>query len=198
MQLNENLVITPEIYEKCKQFAKASVSSSVDKYAKRNQFDVEKITKDIMNGKIGEELVYSQLISKFPKLNPPDHQIYSKKEKSWSPDLKDLGSGTKIAVKSQDISAEIAFSRSWVFQYNNSRKFDCDTGIFGKDQDNHYVTFVSLNVPKRMGIIRAIVKVSWLHQNKMFKEMKKQSLKGNKLAVYFDDLEKFTDELNQL
>jgi hypothetical protein len=198
MQLSET-IISPEIYEKCIQFAKASVHSSADKYARRNQFDVEKIVKDIRNGKIAEEITRAACLAKLPNLSEPDYNIYDKKNKSWDPDLKDADSGIRIAVKSQDIDSDINFGRSWVFQFGNGGKYDCDSGIFGKeDNSNHYVSFVSLNTPKRKATIRAIVKVSWLHDNKLFKEMKKQNLRGNKLAVYYDDLEKFPNQLFQL
>lgn len=198
MQESE-VIISPDIYDKCIQFAKASVNTSADKYARRNQFDVEKIVKDIRNGKIAEELTHEACMKAFPQLSKPDYNIYDKKNKSWDPDLKDELTGVRIAVKSQDIDSDINFGRSWVFQFGNGGKYDCDSGIFGKgDNSNHYVSFVSLNTPKRRGVIRAIVKVSWLHDNKLFKEMKKQSLRGNKLAVYYDDLEVFKDQLWQL
>jgi hypothetical protein len=104
-----------------------------------------------------------------------------------------------IAVKSQDIESEINFGRSWVFQFNKNKSYDRDTGIFSNDLDsNHLVSFVSLNVPKRIGTIRAIVNVNWLHSNNLFKEMKKESLRGNKLAVYYEDLEKHLDQLWQV
>lgn len=195
---DSQFVITKDIFDKCTQFAKNSVTTSSDKYARRNQFDIDKIIKDIRNGKIAEEIVFLQVSSVVPGLTPPDYNIYDKKNKSWDPDLKDSNSNLHLAVKSQDIESEQSFSRSWVFQYGNGGKFDCDTGIFGKNNDNHYISFVSLNVPKRTGIIRALVKVNWLHNNKLFKEMKKQSLRGNKVAVYYEDLEKYSKDLWQL
>jgi hypothetical protein len=190
--------ISPEIFEKCSNFAKASVDSSSDKYARRNQFNVEKIIQDIRNGKIGEEGVHSLLLEKLPNLNSPDHNIYDKFNKSWDPDLKDEKSNISIAVKSQNISSAIEFGESWVFQFNEGKNYDCDNGIFKEIDDKHYVAFVALNVPKRKGEIKAIVKVQWLHDKKLFKAMQKQNLRGNKVAVYFDDLELFKDELFQL
>lgn len=191
--------ISADIFDKCSKFAKESVATSADKYARRNQFDIEKIIKDIRNGKIAEEVVYAQASAAIPSLTCPDYNIYDKKDKSWAPDLQDLNSNLRLAVKSQDIESEQSFSRSWVFQFGSGGKFDCDTGIFGKHlDDNYYVSFVSLNVPKRIGSIRALVKVKWLHDNKLFKEMKKQSLRGNKIAVYYEDLERFPDQLWQL
>jgi hypothetical protein len=196
--MSYQFVISPEIYTKCTDFAKSSVSTSSDKYARRNQFDVDKIIKDIRNGKIGEEGVHSVLLSKFANLGAPDHNIYDKFNKSWEPDLKDEESNTRIAVKSQDIESAIHFGESWVFQFGNGGKYDCDTGVFKSVDDNHYVAFVGLNVPKRSGTIKAIVKIQWLHDNKLFKAMQKQSLRGNKVAVYYEDLEKFPNDLFQL
>lgn len=194
--MEEKLSITPEIYEKAVNFALASVDSSADRYARRNQFSVDKIRKDIRNGRIAEELVHQAFIKQFPNLSAPDYNIYQKGDKSWAPDLKDAK--LRLAVKSQDIESAQQFGESWVFQYNDGKKYDCDTGIFKDQDDNHYVAFVLLNVPKRFGIIRGVVKVNWLHQNKLFKEMQKENLRGNKLAVYYDSLEQFKDQLFQL
>ncbi len=195
---NIKFAISEDLNNKCIAFAKASVSSSADKYARRQQYDVEKIVKDIRNGKIGEEGVHQLLLENYPDLSPPDHQIYAKKDKSWAPDLKDQASGIRVAVKSQDIESALAFGESWVFQFGNGGKYDCDTGVFKETDPNHYVAFVALNVPKRTGTIKALVKVQWLHDKKLFKEMKKESLRGNKMAVYLEDLEKYPDELWQL
>ena len=190
-------IITDEMYQKCYQFAQDSVLTSADKYARRNQFDVEKIKKDICNGKIGEQGTHDILSNNFPDLSNPDYIVYTKKEKSWSSDMQDP-SGLRLAVKSQDISSAINYGDSWVFQYNNGASYDCDTGVFKENDDNHYVAFNSLNVPKRFGTIRAIVKIKWLHEKSLFKEMKVHQLRGNKLAVYYDDLLQYKDELFQL
>lgn len=191
-------IITPDIYQRCSDFAKASVGTSSDKYARREQFDIDKIAKDIRNGKIGEEGVYNNLLASYPQLTPPDHNIYDKNNKSWDPDLKDLASNTRIGVKSQDVESAIHFGESWVFQFRAGQKYDVDKGIFGEDDEQHYVAFVALNVPKRIGEIKALVKVSWLHKNSLFKEMQKQNLRSNKVAVYYEDLAKYPDHLYQI
>lgn len=191
--------ITKEMLEKCSSFADNSVGTSTDKYARRGQMNASKIRNDIRNGKIGEEGVWEKISKLYPTLSKPDHNIYDKKEKNWEPDLKDVDSGIRVAVKTQDYQSELDFSRSWVFQFGGGGKFDCDTGIFGKQLDaNHYVSFVSINVPKRIGELRAVVKVQWLHDKKLFKEMKNPNLRGNKVAVYYEDLEKYADQLWQL
>lgn len=192
-------VISQEVFDKCVQFGTASAHTSTDKYARRNQSDPYKIAKDIRNGKIAEEMVYQKVSDEYPELSKPDFNIYDKKNKSWDPDLKDTESKLRIAVKSQDIESALHFGESWVFQFGNGGKYDCDTGIFGKEIDpNHYVSFVLLNVAKRVGSLRAIVKVQWLHDKKLFKAMQKQSLQGNKVAVYYEDLIKHENELWQL
>jgi hypothetical protein len=195
--MNKILSISEDLNNKCINFAKLSVESSADKYAQRNQFNVEKIMKDIKVGKIGEELVHQELSQKYPQLSLPDHNIYDKANKSWDPDLKDP-SGVRIAVKSQNIDSALEYDDSWVFQGGIDRERDCDSGIFKESDPNHYVAFVSLNVPKRTGQIRAIVKVQWLHDKNMFKEMKRENLRGNKVAVYLEDLEKYPEELWQI
>jgi hypothetical protein len=198
MPIESKFFISPDIFEKCTKFARDSVSTSLDKYARRNQFDVEKIVKDIRNGKIGEEGVWEKVSKLYPDLSQPDHKIYQKKDKSWSPDLSDDQADFKLAVKSQDIDSSLAFGESWVFQFGNGGKYDCDSAVFKESDPNHYVAFVSLNVPKRTGEIKAIVKIQWLHDKKLFKEMQKASLRGNKVAVYYEDLEKYNDQLFQL
>lgn len=198
MTIEKKFTISSEIFNKCTTFAKASVNTSSDKYARRNQFDIEKIIKDIRNGKIGEECVWDNVSVEYPDLSMPDHNIYDKKDKSWSPDLIAEKSNIHLAVKSQDIESALAFGDSWVFQYGNGGKYDCDSGVFKNITPNHYVAFVSLNVPKRHGEIKAIVKIQWLHDKKLFKDMQKASLRGNKVAVYYDDLEKYKDELWKL
>ncbi len=198
MEIEKKFIISSEVFDKCTTFAKESVSTSADKYARRNQFDVEKIVKDIRNGKIGEEGVWASVSQVYPDLSAPDHKIYSKKDKSWSPDLIAEKSALRLAVKSQDIDSSLAFGESWVFQFGNGGKYDCDAGVFKEKDPNHYVAFVSLNVPKRFGEIKALVKINWLHENNLFKAMKKATLRGNKVAVYYEDLLKYNDQLWQL
>lgn len=106
--------------------------------------------------------------------------------------------GISLAVKSQDIDSAINYGESWVFQFGSGGKYDCDTAVFKEKNDNHYVAFNALNVPKRNGTIRAIVKINWLHEKQLFKEMKLFKFRGNKLAVYYEDLIKYENELFQL
>lgn len=206
MQFNNLLIISPDIYHKCDKFAKESISTNLFVLARRGQTQKFAIERQIRSGKIAEELVYNTLIVKYPNLSPPDFTIYSNKNKSWDPDLKDNSQQLTIAVKSQEKEQALQYYESWVFQFNNGKNFDCDTKIFTKNVDpNYYVAFVLLNTPKKMGQIKAIVKVNWLHENKLFQPMtlQKFSENNNKLAVYYDhpdyiSLSHFPNELWQL
>jgi hypothetical protein len=189
--------ISEDLIDKAIEFADKSVESNKDRYARRNQTDVDKIIQDIRVGKIGEEIVYNHLISKIPNLSKPDYNIYDKFNKSWDSDLKDGDSSIKIGVKSQNIFSANLYGVSWVFQFNNNKNFDCDKEVFKEESDNNFIAFVSLNIPKRNAEVRGIVKTQFLHDNKLFKDMKKEQLKGNKVAVYWEDLEKL-DNLFQL
>lgn len=187
--------ITPEMYQKCWQFAEDCLKTNANRYAKRNQFDLEKIKKDICIGKLGELGVYQIYNQKFPQLSYPDFQIYESYQKSWDSDLKDPT--FKLAVKTQSIESEIAFGSSWVFQFNNGKNYDCDKEVFKEVDPNHFVTFVTVNLPKKSGIIKATLKIEDLHKKSLFKEMKKANLRGNKVAVYYEDLLLLNEELFQ-
>jgi hypothetical protein len=190
--MNYKFAITEDIFNRCSKFAADCVSTNIDKYAQRNQFDVDKIEKDIRAGKVGEELVYNYLITLYPNISKPDHNIYQKNNKSWDSDLRGPN-GLKIAVKSQDIYSAIHFGESWVFQKGNYER-DVDTEIFGSNLEKKFVAFVALNIPKRTGEIRAIVSVKTLHDENLFKPMQKESLQGNKVAIYYSDLELLTEK----
>jgi hypothetical protein len=203
---DSKLTITPEILEKCEKFAQASAPTNMSALSRRGQSNPEAIKRQIKSGKIAEILVHLEASRKYPKLVPPDFNIYDKKDKSWAPDLLDPDSNIRVAVKSQEIEQALQYHESWVFQFNDGKKYDCDTEIFGKTIDpNQYVSFVLLNTPKRVGQIRAIVAVQWLHDKKLFQPMalKKFSETNNKLAVYYDHPEynsliQHSDELWQL
>ena len=198
MNFNPQFVISSKVFNKCDEFAQASLDTNSNRYARRNQFNIAKIAKDIRNGKIAEEYVYQNISPFYADLTAPDYQIYAAKNKSWDPDLKSEATKLNLAVKSQDIESALAYGESWVFQFNNGGNYDCDKGIFKEKNPNHYVAFVALNVAKKTGSLRAVVKVDWLHQKHLFKEMKKKTLRGNKVAVYFEDLEKYPKQLFQL
>lgn len=199
-------ILTPEIISKCEQFAQASAPTNMSALNRRGQSNPAAIVRQIKTGKSGEVCVHEMIAKDHPNLSAPDFNIYEKKNKSWSPDLQDAVDGFRLGVKSQEMESALQYYESWVFQFNDGKKFDCDTEIFGKDIDpNHYVTFVLVNTPKKVAQIRAIVKVQWLHDKKLFQPMALQKFNttNNKLAVYYDhptynSLISYPEELWQL
>lgn len=203
---NSKFILTPEILCKCEKFARDSAPSNMSALSRRGQSNPEAIIRQIKTGKSGEVCVHEVVSKDYPDLSLPDFNVYEKKDKSWSPDLQDLATGFRLGVKSQEMESALQYYESWVFQFNDGKKFDCDTEVFGNELDpNHYVTFVLVNTPKKVAQIRAIVKVQWLHNKELFQPMALQKFKStnNKLAVYYDHPEynsliKYPDELWQL
>lgn len=155
----------------CWLFAKYSYDSSLDEYRKRNQFNKNKIIKDIYNGKKAEFLVYNYLVRKGKKLNSPDVNIYDKRNKSYDADLS--VDGINIHVKSHLKNEN--YPVSWVFQTKDPLLF--------KKNDNDYLALVVVSDKSYM-YVKYISKVS-------FKDPIKKVLKTNKSCVYEKDIRNF-------
>lgn len=184
MDIQKTKRIEQNLLDKTYIFAANSVKTSIDFYATRGQSDLKKVTWDIRNGKLAEEISYSLLSQTFPNLSTPDYQIYQDKQKSWDADLKN--DKVQIAVKSQDKKTAERFGLSWVFSKN-------DTNVFDKQDQQHYACFVMLDLERSLGVLKAIVSIEWLKKNNLFKPLRKQNL-SSKVAVYYDDLKKFLPE----
>lgn len=185
---------TQEEIDKCKSFSE-SVDTSF--YARRSQFNEEKRKKDSFVGKLGEIAVYNYLKSKINNLNYPDLNIYSAREKSWDFDLK--GESVNLHVKTQDLEQGERYGVSWIFQYGNGKNSHYDKEIFDKLTPNQYVAFVSLCLHEKYAIIRSIVNLDFLHENKLFGLPKLDHLKkANKKAVYLKDIERYAMNISHL
>lgn len=178
----------------CKNF---SESVDTSHYSKRGQNNEQKRQKDAFVGKLGEYAVYNSLKGKILNIVEPDVQVYAAKQKSWDFDLK--GDGVNLHVKTQDIEQGEKYGVSWIFQYGNGKNQHYDKEIFDKITPNQYIAFVSLSLKENFALIRAIVKLDFLHDKKLFGLPKLEHLqKANKKAVYLKDIERYPSELNQL
>lgn len=190
--------ITIKILDKwindAEDFAEKSISTNINIYASRNQPNIKKGMNDNKVGKIGEEVVCAFLKEKIPNITLPDYTIYKVKNKSWDKDLKDPNSDIKVGVKTQTTESANRYGESWVFQNEdkgvNSIKDKLDT--------NNFISFVLIDLNNKIGTIRAIVKVPWLHNNNLFMPMKLAHLQNNKKAVYYNELIKFGKDIWQL
>lgn len=120
--MNRKIKILASDIIKIKQFVEDSFSTSTDEYARRNQNNIEKIKKDIYNGKLAEFGVYYILKDKFT-VNEPDLKIYNAGGKSFDADLSFLnkkGSKIELHIKSQHITSVNSFGKSWSFHPTDS------------------------------------------------------------------------------
>ena len=141
------LNIPISIPEETKTKAELLARSSKTNYGWRGQYNEEKIIRDIMNGKIAEEMSYRILRNYYPDISPPDYEIYAKKDKNYNPDL--VGN-ISFAVKTQEKEAERIYGRSWVFEIT-------DKEIFERKNENLYVVLTSIDISNMVFYIRGIV-----------------------------------------
>lgn len=178
-----NHTFSEEEFSKCTEFANKIDTSF---YSRRNQFDNDKRKKDQLIGKLGEIISFNYLNNKIKDLSYPDFNIYDKKQKSWDFDLK--ANGFNIHVKSQDIVQSKRYGESWIFQAGGKYK-GYDKEIFDKISPNQFICFCVIDLENKSGVIKSIVKLEYLHDNKLFKLPKLPKLQEmNKMAVYFNDI----------
>ena len=140
---------TPSNFEKklCSYFSEECAVSNVTEYRKRNQLNINKISKDIYYGKIAEILVFNYLISKGKKASPPDFMIYESKMKSFDADIKveDVNIHVKSCLDSSN------FPNSWLFQPNDpliKQNSDKDILALVVISKKPYVYFRKINTVK--------------------------------------------------
>ena len=179
----KSIIFTEKQINTCIDFAN-SINTSY--YASRSQINDDKRKNDQLIGKLGEIATYEILKYKLPNLTYPDFKIYEAKGKSWAFDL--MTTDVNLHVKSQSAESGKRYGISWIFQ-------STDKEIFGRVTPNQYISFVTINLQIKQAIIRAIVKLDFLHDNNLFDYPKLDYLKtNNKRAVYLDSLQKFTNE----
>ena len=104
-----------DIVKLCDHFSDRVISSNLDCYAKRKQFNYEKIKQDIFIGKLAEWGVFF-IYLKRGRVNiaPPDMNIYSKNKKSFDPDMK--WGLFNLHIKAQTGESANRYGDSWIFQ----------------------------------------------------------------------------------
>jgi hypothetical protein len=176
--------VSQEEYEKCVEFSE-NVNTSL--YAQRNQHNADKRKKDAKIGKLGELVAFHFLKDKY-EVSYPDFKIYSIKEKSWDFDIK--SQDFNLHVKTQDVLQSQRYGESWLFQYGAGKVRHYDKEIFDRVTPYQYVCFTVWDDKAKYGLVKGIVSLDDLHDNKLFSlPVLPQLQKANKLAVYFKDLE---------
>lgn len=187
-----------EMADKCRQFATDSLDTSVDQYARRGQ-DPSKRQRMIIqltNGKLAEEISHATWLPYFSDLSSPDYNVYSKKDKSWDPDLTSESSNIRIAVKAKDARDAAEWGASWIFEKTDRKIFG--SKLDNQDLDpNQYVCMVVVDLLGLKGEVKACVRLQWLHDNKLFEKPDRDYL-GTKLTVRLRTLEKVIQSPEEL
>jgi hypothetical protein len=94
--------------DRCREFAADCAVTNLAAYKRRNQGNIEKITEQILTGKLCEFAV-SILLG----CDEPDLKIYAAKDKSYDADLS--SDGRNIHVKGQSRDSASRYGVSWSF-----------------------------------------------------------------------------------
>lgn len=166
-----------EIVKLCECFADRVITTNLDCYKKRNQFNYEKIKQDIFVGKLAEwGVFFTYLKRRRYNINPPDMQIYSRQKKSFDPDLR--WGLYNLHIKSQTCESADRYGDSWIFQakdplFEFSNEYDIIVGcrVSISDQQSCLVEIL-LEKP---------------FSNLIFGDTKLSKFSGNKKALYLKD-----------
>lgn len=161
----------PTDYQKklAELFSHYSFSTNLDEYHTRNQNNVEKIKKDIYNGKLAEFMVFNFLLYHNKNPSPPDIMIYGKKNKNFECDIKTPM--VNIHVKSCDATSP--YPNSWLFQPEDTLTF--------KPKENDFLFLTVIGNSKPFTYVYSAKNVS-----SFYKEPIKKTL--NKKVIYEKDL----------
>jgi hypothetical protein len=162
----------------CEAFADAVLRSNEDEYAKRKQFNVQKIKNDIVIGKLAEWGVYMIYLQRGRLLRScPDMSLYSKEQKSFDPDLN--WGLFNLHIKAQTAESALRYGDSWIFQSKDP--------LFGFSNEYDIVVGcrVSIDNFERGALVE--IKLEKSFKNIVFGETKLSKFSGNKKAIYLKD-----------
>jgi len=162
--------IAQETIDKCTLFAQECAQTN-KYYASRGQANLDKITQDIITGKLGEFAAYELLSSKFADTTLPDLEIYRGGRKSHSADL--TAGGHNFSVKTQSIDSVKRYGMSWLMEKSSLPKFE-----------GHYV-ILCMEIEKGLLLIQNVVQFSDMLAVQA--EPRLKHLKS-KCAFYYNDM----------
>lgn len=173
--------LTQDEYDTCYDFSEKVVETNLDCYARRQQFDRDKIVDDIIVGKLAEVACRKLLIARGMVPNDVDFAIYGKKKKSFDSDLiARVGEGNewRFHVKCMKEGTASRFGLSWSFQVQDS--------LVTCAAENDYLMLCQLN-----DYFTVDVKTVTLARNVSgcWKDPKLARLFGIKKVLYWSDLE---------
>jgi hypothetical protein len=181
--MKNKYTLPPEIYITCANFADQVVETNLSEYASRNQFNREKITNDILYGKLAEWGVYFIYLNKGrTNINPPDMRILDVKDKSFSSDLN--WHLFNLHIKSQSRDSALRYGDSWLFQTKDP--------LFGYSTEYDIVVGCSVEIRTCdiLGNVESVlveIKIEKPFKDINFSEPKLSKFAGNKKAFYLKE-----------
>lgn len=163
------------IQDICRKFANDVVSSNKDEYARRKQFNINKIIDDIYIGKLAEFATYKILKTKRDTVTVPDIGIYSKNRKSFSADL--TMDSYSIHVKARKTEFAKKYNLSWSFQAYDS--------LIKSPTEYDLISFCVVISSSEVDVKR-IVQANKLIN--LYKDPELVKLHGIKKVLYWDDI----------
>lgn len=168
--------LSSDIIRICQNFSDLVVNTNVDEYAKRNQLNIEKIKQDIMIGKLAEWGVYFIYLDRGRKtISLPDMSVYSRRNKSFDPDLN--WGLYKLHIKSQTSLSAKRYGDSWVFQSKDP--------LF--EYSNEYDIVVGCRVDFYTDGAYVKIELEKPFKKLVFGEPKLSKFENNKKVVYLKD-----------
>lgn len=153
------------------------IDTNKHQYAKRGQYNIERIKNQILDGKMTE---FGYMMAAYPKCNyQMSFEIFEGKNKSHDEDLIDLDMKyPNVQVK---CASHYGGERSWVFQ---------DTAINKYNKNYPKEIFALCDLDKIKKIVYIIALMYWSDICILLKDCKNDNVRSNKKAIYESDISK--------
>lgn len=177
----KSIELTPQLIEKCQQFALDRIGLSEELYRKRGENRKSKMVEDIKVGTMAEWAVFRYLTENMAdcaEISAPDMEIYDKKSKTFSADLvyTAVNQEVRFHVKSQTYKSAKAYGASWLFQKEDK--------LFKDPDDSEYLVFCLVEGDRVD--IKAIVNVRDIIEAELLDQPKVWKYRHSKRAIYLD------------
>jgi hypothetical protein len=142
--------------------------------------NLDKIDRDIAEGRIAEWIAYYVFSDIYGDVTPPDKTVYEKKH--WKPNLTCISTGQPFSVHSQNTISAKNNIESWIFSTHDPEyKGECDL----KTKE----CFILLDCGQRIAKVRAITNLGTLHEKKMFSDPVNLGYRKDKQCIKYKDIE---------
>lgn len=165
-----------DIINMCEHFADTVISTNIDCYRKRKQYNIDKIKQDIFLGKLAEWGVFFIYLSRgCTNILPPDMKVYSRNKKSFDGDLK--WGLYNLHIKSQTFESADRYGDSWIFQ--------CKDPLFAYSSEYDIIIGCRVSINSDGCFIE--IKLEKPFKNLVFDNTRLSKFVGDKKAVYLKD-----------